>query len=456
MRNQRFVPGLGILCLAASFILLVQLPARAQDLPPQRQIRSFVPPDQLVSFRPETPFNQFIDFLNPIFQRVTGKQVIDPETRTQAIGISIAGMHFFDALELVLQINDLTYRETDRFFMVEPLPPDQPLTSVPDVAGTLQESAALHASLDSREIQINATLFAVNLTKARDTGIDWNVFFCGETAGGSGGQGQTGTTGGETNTGVNFFLDTRDLANAIDDVLIIPNQINMREVTQFFRLLEREGLGETIANPRVTVQSGEQGRIQVGTDFPFVTRDFSGNTITQFVSTGIIVEVTPTLITQPVVDTTGAPLLDFIHLNVRVENSAGQVSPAGPIVDRNTATTQVLLLNGEQTIIGGLYSTEDQVNRRGIPLLKDLPGWFFGIRYLAGVTQRTQIQRELLILLEARLVDPLRARANRPFDEDLLEQRRRQIEETIRRALGAGAVEEIKFQKSFQENEQNR
>jgi Flp pilus assembly secretin CpaC len=98
------------------------------------------------------------------------------------------------------------------------------------------------------------------------------------------------------------------------------------------------------------------------------------------------------------------------------------VPPAGPIVDRNQANTRVVLLDGEQTIIGGLYSTVESTRRRGIPLLKDLPGWFFGIRYLTGMTQTTLIQQELLIVLQARVVDPLRARADRPFEDDLLRQ----------------------------------
>ena len=226
-------------------------------------------------------------------------------------------------------------------------------------------------------------------------------------------------------------MKTDDLANAVDDWLIMPDQFNVATLTQLFRFLETNGAGETIASPTVTVLSGEQGRIQIGTDFPFIVRDFSGNTITQFVSTGIIVDVLPTLITEALVDTVGAPTLDFIHLNVTVENSSGQISPAGPIVDRSTANTQVLLLDGEQTVIGGLYTTEEVVSRRGIPILKDLPGWFFGIRYLVSVTQRTNIQRELVILLRAKLIDPIIDRSKRPFDQELLERWRRKVEQDI-------------------------
>ena len=97
-------------------------------------------------------------------------------------------------------------------------------------------------------------------------------------------------------------------------------------------------------------------------------------------------------------------------------------------MDRSTAQTQVILLDGEQTIIGGLYTNDESVSRRGIPLLKDIPL----IRYLFSVEQKTFFQRELIILLQAELVDPLRARSERPFEQDLMEKRRQQIREILR------------------------
>src|SRR5690606_34834666 len=158
-----------------------------------------------------------------------------------------------------------------------------------------------------------------------------------------------------------------------------PDAIDFTQLTQFFRLLEQQGVGETVANPTVTVQSGQQGRIQIGSDVPLNVRDFAGNTVTSFISTGIIINVTPTLITEPVADTLNSPTMDFIHLDVLVENSSSRPTASGPAIDKSTANTQIVLLNREQTIIGGLYSTDESMERRGIPFLKDLPGWFFGL-----------------------------------------------------------------------------
>ena len=419
--------------LALLLIGLTPVPGQAQDReePPQREFRTFIPQDQIVSFSPNASFEQFVDFLNPIFRRVFEKQVIDPEGRTREIGISISGMYFFDAFDLVLEANNLTYRETDRFFFIEEARPSQQVAAGEATAG--EQPARMttvsgddRLNLDTRDIQINAVLFSLDVNRAREIGLNWNSFLAGDGAGGD------------------IEVLTGGIADATEDVVVLPRELSAQRLQEFINISESRGAGETIASPRVTVQSGEEGNIQIGSDIPFTTRDFAGNTITQFVNTGIIIDVTPTLITQPIADTLGAPLVDFIDLEVRVENSSGQVTPSGPIVDRNTAETRVMLLDGEQTVIGGLISTEETESRRGIPILKDLPGWFFGIRYLTGLTSTTLIQRELLIVLQASLVDPLRERAERPFERDLLRRSREDINRTLRR-FDTNAAERVDF-----------
>lgn len=426
-------------CVAVVLMVVGPLAQRAQaQNPPQRQIRTYIPPDQLVSFLPSTPFDRFVEFVDPIFLRVTGKQIVDPEARTQPIGVSIASMHFFDAFELVLQYNGLTFSETEQFFIIAPATTVDPNTGAVVAADGV--GPQLPATHDTREIQINALLFELDHSVARDTGIDWNIFF-GEETGGQGQGGSGGASGGAGGAlGQNqpkFFLKTNDIFSSLEDIIVAPSRIDFTDLTQFFRLLETEGVGETIASPHVTVQSGIEGRMQIGSDVPVQVRDFAGNTITQFFSTGIIVNVLPTFVRQQAEDSTGRlSEIEFIHLEVQVEKSGSTPSPTGPVIDRSTANTQVLLLDGEQTVIGGLYTTEETVSRRGIPVLKDLPGWFFGLRYVFGRTQRAVSQKELMIVLQARVLDGLKERARRPLNRDLLEQKRQEIDQTVRRFDG--------------------
>lgn len=251
---------------------------------------------------------------------------------------------------------------------------------------------------------------------------------------------------------MDIMVKTESLFDSVDHILQAPDEVELSVLVQFLRQLEQEDLGRTVANPEVTVQSGEQGQIQIGQDIPIQTQDFSGNTVTQFFETGIIIDVVPTLISQPVADTSGAPLLDFIHMDVRVEDSNSSPSASGPVINRNQATTQVLLLDGEATAIGGLTTSERTTARVGLPLLKDLPPWFFGLRYIFGSEVTNINERELLIVLRAEVLDPLRARAGERYEDEMVDERRQRAREAVRR-LGERYHEESNFPEPETEEE---
>lgn len=412
-------------------LLAIGTLSATQEASAQRTVRAYIPQDQLVSFLPSTPFDRFTEYLNPIFERVTGKSIIDPDSRAHPIGISISGMHFLDALELVLQYNDLQYRETDRYFMIEQVSNESMILDADAATGTVRGVDAGEvvqpATLDTRQIEINAVLFELNHTKAKDSGIDWSILF-GST-GSTGGGGQSGGSGSESD--VSFFLKTDKLFSGLENVIEAPDKMDFSNLNSLFRLAEATGVGETIASPSVTVQSGIKGDIQIGSDVPVQIRDNFGNISTQLFKTGIIIEVTPTLIEQALADTLGAPVMEFLHLTVKVEKSGSRPSTSGMIIDRSSANTQLIMLDGEQTVIGGLYSTDESISRRGIPLLKDLPKWFFGLRYVFGRTQCNITQKELVISLEANVVDPIRTRMAQELPNQVLQNQR----DAVRRAL---------------------
>ena len=112
--------------------------------------------------------------------------------------------------------------------------------------------------------------------------------------------------------------------------------------------------------------------------------------------------------------------VEFIHLEVDVEQSVAQLTGLGLQIDKNEGVTDVLLADEEQVLLGGLYSTEETFSHRGIPILKDLPllGHLFGLR------TRSTVERELIIVLQASLVDPLPERVRRARPRNLIEQER--------------------------------
>jgi type IV pilus assembly protein PilQ len=413
--------------------------------PTGRRAVAYVSPDELVSFPASMPFSDFVRLVNPTFLRVTGKAVVDPMDRTDAIGVALNGIHFIDAFELVLARAGLDFRETEHYFIIQDAAAQAVGTDVlnadPGVAAQAAGvGAALPATAETREVRIDAVIFEANLNRFRETGTNWAALF-GQ-AGGSGSGGSGGSGGGSGSGDQNaveipkVYIEGGSFFDALDGFITVSSdRVDLAFLLRLFRWFETEGYGETIASPSVTVQSGEQGRMQSGSDIPIQIQDFQGNTITQFVSTGVIIDVTPTLIADPDV---GNPV-EFVHLDVKVEKSSGQPSGAGIQINKNDVNTQVLLLDGEQTVIGGLYSTEESFFRKGIPILKDIPL----IKYLFSYRTRNVLHKELVVVLQARVVDSIVDRSGRPLRDNLYQedqQIRRSTLDRFRPGAGREAV----------------
>jgi len=185
------------------------------------------------------------------------------------------------------------------------------------------------------------------------------------------------------------------------------------QATALFRFFESEGLGEIISSPSIIVRDNSKGSIQVGSDFSVRTRDFAGNTVEKFFPTGTIIEVMPYILNEEG--------LDYILLDILVERSSFSQNETTTEIRKTNATTQIVMLDGEETVLGGLFVTEEAVVRNGIPFLKDLPWWVFGIRYLTGSDETITRKKELIILLQVELVPTLKERFAHPDTRNIIQ-----------------------------------
>jgi len=102
--------------------------------------------------------------------------------------------------------------------------------------------------------------------------------------------------------------------------------------------------------------------------------------------------------------------VDYVLLQLKAERSSANPGEITTEIRKTVANTEVLMLNGEETIIGGLFTNEETVARSGIPFLKDLPWWVFGIRYLTGSDVTTITKREIIILIDIEIIPSLKDR----------------------------------------------
>jgi general secretion pathway protein D len=370
-------------------------------------------PQELVSIAPTTTFDKALSVISEVSKKFTGKILIDTDRRTSPINVDIQGLQWRDALETICRKNDIWYTEYENYIQIGSATTDsqgrpssgQSGTSggVTTTGGAVAGSTEIKKEVPtfrSREIKISAIFFEVNLTKLDEVGINWNFM--------------KSTSSLDANL---TFTGADQSKNTIFKTEITP-KVSFANMSFLAKLFSSYQLGEILSGPQLVVRSGEEGRIQVGQDFSIRERDFAGNLIDKFYSAGSIVRVTPQVITEKGVN--------FIHMNVEVERSSVDPQAATTIVNKSKAQTNLLLLDGEESIIGGLYNTETNTIRSGVPFLKDLPWYIFGLRYLFGYNSESTTKKELVILLKAELVPTLQERITQKAKEDGLYERWRE------------------------------
>jgi type IV pilus assembly protein PilQ len=365
--------------------------------------------EEFVSLQGSTPLQEALGILSALARKTEGRVIINLSKANPAIGVDIINMPWLKAFEIVCRSNGLTYKVFQDHYLVR--------TAEGTQAGG---EGVEQLSADRREVMISATFFEADRKRIREAGVDWLASFTGSASG------SAELSAGEAVSEELFQLEgAKDLTSSLS-------------LTAYLRALESENIGEIIASPQVTVLSGQQGRIQVGTDFSIKTRDFAGNVIDNFFSTGTILTVEP-----DVIETEG---LSFVHLKIEAERSSAIPDAVSTQIKKNQASTHVFLLDGEETALAGLFSAEELHVRKGIPFLKDLPWWFLGIRYLAGYERKETTEKELVIVLGAELLPTLHERLEakkreaRASNVRAARERLHEMQQSVREAIDAQDV----------------
>ncbi len=357
----------------------------------RKALKEYTSPDELVSISPTAPLDRALGIISEVSRRYTGKIIIDPERRTLPIGVDVNGMQWRRALETICRKMNLWYDEFPTYYQLASLGENKGNDATAAVIGNVDIQKEV-ANMKSREVKISAVFFEVSLTKLQEVGINWSFMKSNKDV-----------------TVNSTFGGADKVSNEMFDLAVTP-KLSFANISAVAKVFSSYELGEVLSGPQLVVRSGERGRIQVGQDFSIKERDFSGNVLDKFYSTGTIIEVTPQVINEGGVN--------FVRLRVDVERSSLVPAAGSTIINKTKASTDVLLLDSEETIIGGLYNNEVSEVRLGIPVLKDLPWYVFGLRYLFGYNKDEIRKKELIILLKAELVAPLQERITQKVKDD--------------------------------------
>jgi len=382
--------------------------------------KGYVNPQEIVSLDSTMRMDQALLVINELSKQFAGKIIIDLDKRKNPIGIYIVNQHWHDALEMILSRNGLTYSEEPDFIRIMQTG-TQSVTERGAASPTPGEPAP---TLDSRDVRISAVFFSTDVSKLQEFGLTWH-FFRNKAkepledfymSAGMGLGDTTGTVPSMTRKS-GSQMNIPPLKKGIG-ILESPPEFKFANIDALVKFFGSNQLGEVVTGPDIVVRDGKKGRIQVGKDIFVTSRDIAGNTVNQLISTGTIIEVTPMIYSQS--DT------DFVYLDMLIEQSDASPGATGPEINRAQVRTHSLLFDGEETVIGGLLRTEDVARREGIPFLKDLPWWFFGLRYVFGSDYKFKTKSELIVLLKVELLAPIRGRMiHRTSQQDVINERRK-------------------------------
>ncbi len=154
---------------------------------------------------------------------------------------------------------------------------------------------------------------------------------------------------------------------------------------------ENQGLSKTISAPKITALDNQEAKIEQGESIPFSSTSAQG-TQTVFVDANLTLQVTPH-VTQD----------GSIAMKLKISNNEPDFAnntTAGPPIKKKEAVTNILIKDGDTTVIGGIVVNKKGDTVQGVPWFNKIPiiGWLFKTN---TVTDETT---ELLVFLTPRIV----------------------------------------------------
>jgi type II secretory pathway component GspD/PulD (secretin) len=147
---------------------------------------------------------------------------------------------------------------------------------------------------------------------------------------------------------------------------------------------------EVIAQPQITTLDNKEANIFMGSQVPFTYRDESFNTVVKMIDAGTELTVTPHV--------TGDKRL---MLNLKPKKSSYTILGNEPVINTQSASTNVVVTDGETIVIAGLTSNESIQAEEGIPVLKDIPL----IGNLFKRTKKTLDKQDLIVFVTPHIIN---------------------------------------------------
>jgi len=300
-----------------------------------------------------------------------------------------------DELQQLLTKSVLSKRGT---VQVDPRTNTLIITDLPD---SLAAATSLLETLDvaQPQVEIEARIVKTEKQYARALGVQWGLTGRVDPALGN----TTGVAfpnnGSITGAGAGTKLQAPPGPAVTLPVEGAPSAIRlaMGAVNGAFNLdvalsaLEKTGNARLLSTPRVTTQNNVEAEIAQGVQIPYQTVA-NNTTTTSFKDAALTLKV------MPQITAVGTVIMKISVDNGSRGPDAG--SPPQPSINTQRASTTVLVNDGQTTVLGGIYASEENSTTDGTPGLSQIP-------FLKWLFRRDTVNdnnSELLIFITPRII----------------------------------------------------
>jgi type IV pilus assembly protein PilQ len=268
-----------------------------------------------------------------------------------------------------------------------------------DLPDRVTNASELIATLDRAQpqVEIEARIVQVNKNFQRQLGVQWG--FNGKVDPGLG-----NTTNLAFPNSGSLAGATGVLQNGVPTAVNLPVPgatsgagLHLGSINGSFNLdvalsaLETTGNGRVLSTPRVSTQNNIEAEIKQGTQIPIQT--VSNNTVTvSFKDAALILKVVPQITAS-----------NTVIMKIALENGQADFTKAVngiPPINTQAATTSVQVNDGQTTVIGGIYLSNEQYQTDRTPGLGVVPI----LKWLFKRDNAIDNSSELLIFITPRII----------------------------------------------------
>jgi len=246
------------------------------------------------------------------------------------------------------------------------------------------------------QILIEANIVETTRDTARDLGIQWGglyhkgKYWITPGANSAGVMEQPISEGIDPSTGMaaNFPVDLKTAAGLT--LGFVQESVGKYLLSVQLSALESEGKLNILSSPSITTLDNQKAIIESGAEIPFQTVTGTGasqDVQIEWKDATLRLEVTPHVI--------GNQMLKMKIHTTKNEPDFTRTVQGNPTIIKKEAETNLILYDGETTVIGGLTKETNSGSESGIPGLKDIPG----LGYLFKGEGKSNKMEEVLIFI---------------------------------------------------------